>query len=80
MLKRISIRKIFVSTMALCALFLIYLIPNEPISQLDPPKQLEYVNLNIETQPIFLLTSKSYLGMAQVVVNSDSQNVEQRAR
>ena len=69
MLKKKMIRKIIISTSALFALFLIYLIPND---KLDIKQNLEYVNLDIETNNIYLLDDYNYLGKAEVVINSKS--------
>ena len=69
MLKRKMIRKIIIATSALFALFLIYLIPNE---ELDIKQNLEYVNLEVNTNNIYLLDEYSYLGKTEVAVNSVS--------
>ena len=71
MLKRKMIRKIIVATSALFALFLIYLIPNaEKDKDLIVDQNLEYVNLDVTTNSIFLLDDYNYLGKAEVVINS----------
>ena len=67
MLKKKMIRKIIISTSALFALFLIYLIPNE---NLEIKQNLEYVDYNVATNNIYLLDDYNYLGKAEVVVNS----------
>lgn len=69
MLKKKMIRKIIISTSALFALFLIYLIPNE---ELDIKQSLEYVELEVATNSIYLLDNYNYLGKAEVVVNSQT--------
>ncbi len=69
MLKKKMIRKIIISTSALFALFLIYLIPNE---KLEINQNLEYVDLEVTTNSIYLLDDYNYLGKAEVVVNSKS--------
>ncbi len=69
MLRKKMIRKIVISTSALFALFLLYLIPNE---KLDIKQNLEYVNLEVATNSIYLLDNYNYLGKAEVVVNSKS--------
>ena len=69
MLKKKMIRKIIISTSALFALFLIYLIPNK---ELEINQNLEYVDLEVNTNSIYLLDEYSYLGKAEVVVNSKS--------
>ena len=69
MLKRKMIRKIIISTSALFALFLIYLIPNQD-EKLNINQNLEYVNLEVATNTIYLLDNYNYLGKTEVVVNS----------
>ena len=69
MLKKKMIREIIISTCALFALFLIYLIPNE---KLEINQNLEYVDLEVTTNSIYLLDDYNYLGKAEVVVNSKS--------
>lgn len=71
MLKRKMIRKIIISTSALFALFLLYLIPNsDKNDELDVSQNLEYVNLEVETNSIYLLDNFNYLGKTEVVANS----------
>ena len=70
MLKRKMIRKIVIASSALFALLLIYLIPNSQDEKLDISQNLEYVNLEVETNSIYLLDNYNYLGKAEVVVNS----------
>lgn len=77
MLKKISIRKIVLSSLALFAMFLIYIIPaNE--DRLDIKEELEYVNTNIESSPIFLMDKNSYVALTSVAVTD--ANIENKAR
>ena len=77
MLKKISIRKIVLSSLALFAMFLIYIIPaNE--GRLDIKEELEYVNTNIESSPIFLMDKNSYVALTSVAVTD--ANIENKAR
>ena len=77
MLKKISIRKIVLSSLALFAMFLIYIIPaNE--NSLDIKEELEYVNTNIESSPIFLMDQNSYVALTSVALNDT--NIENKAR
>lgn len=79
MLKKMSIKKILVSTSALFALFLVYLIPkNEVITLEDVKQELEYVDKSIITENIYLEDSNSYLGRTLVAVNST--DIEARAK
>lgn len=72
MLKKKMIRKIIITTGALFALFLIYLIPNENVNDLESKQELEYINLDVKTNPIFLLNSNNYLGRCEIVINSNN--------
>lgn len=78
MLKRKMIRKIIVTTGALFALFLIYLIPNETVNDLEVDQRLEYTNIDVLTNAIFLLDNNNYLGKTNVVINS--QDTEGKVR
>lgn len=78
MLKRKIINKIIVASSALFALFLIYLIPNEEVKELEVPQNLEYINLDVNTNSIFILDDNNYLGKALVVINS--VEVEDKAK
>lgn len=71
MLKRKMIRKIIITSSALFALLLIYLIPNQE-EKLNINQSLEYVNLEVATNSIYLIDNYNYLGKAEVVVNSTS--------
>ena len=77
MLKRISIRKIILSSLALFAMFLIYIIPANDKS-LDIKEELEYVNTNVESSPIFLMDKNSYVALTNVALSSE--NVINKAR
>lgn len=77
MLKKISIRKFILSSLALFAMFLIYIIPaNE--NSLNIKEELEYVNTDIESSPIFLMDQNSYVALTSVAVNDT--NIENKAR
>ncbi|MGE5456221.1 MAG: GerMN domain-containing protein [Ignavibacteriales bacterium] len=79
MLKRMTIKKILVSTLALCALFLIYLVPKEN-NDIKYNQKLEYINDDIITGTIFLMDSNDYLGKTNVIVTSSNTDVERRAK
>ena len=77
MLKKISIRKIVLSSLALFAVFLIYIIPaNE--NTLNIKEELEYVNTDVESSSIFLMDQNSYVALTSVAVNDT--NIENKAR
>jgi len=74
MLKRKLIRKIIITTSALFALLLLYLIPNEDNDdELQINQNLEYLDLQVTTNSIYLLDNYSYLGKTEVVVNSKTK-------
>ena len=77
MLKKISIRKIILSSLALFAMFLIYIIPSNE-NNLDIKEELEYVNTEVESSPIFLMDQNSYVALTNVAVNE--ANIESKAR
>ena len=65
------------SSLALFAMFLIYIIPaNE--KTLNIKEELEYVNTNIESSPIFLMDQNSYVALTSVAVNDT--NIENKAK
>jgi len=79
MLKKKMIRKIIVATSALFALLLLYLIPNDDVdSNLEINQNLEYLELDVVTNSIYLLDNYNYLGKAEVVVNS--KTIEQKVK
>ncbi len=77
MLKKIYIRKIYLSVAALFALLLIYLIPsNTP--KLNIKEELEYVDSSVTSTPIFLMDKNSYVALTEAPVSES--NIEKRAR
>lgn len=68
-MKKKVLRKIFIASAALFALMLIYLIPDKESNSLTN-QNLEYIQKEINTLPIFLLDINSYLGKTKVVINS----------
>ncbi len=77
MLKKLSIRKIGLTTAALFALTLIYLLPSND-SKLDVTSELEYMDSKIETNPIFLMDKNNYIALTEVAVSG--QSIEDKAR
>ncbi|MCI9084450.1 MAG: GerMN domain-containing protein [Bacilli bacterium] len=71
MLKKISIRKIGLTTAALFALTLIYLLPNNK-QKLDVNSELEYVDSSVITSPIFLTDKNSYVALTEVAVSANA--------
>lgn len=74
MLKRMSIRKIAITTISLAAFLMVYLMPN---NDLKKEEHLEYVNKDIETSPVYLLNSNNYL--TRNLVATSSKTIEQKA-
>ena len=81
MLRKMSIKKIVIAASALCALFLISLIPNETNNDLvsNIKQELIYVDNEITTNDIFLMDKNNMLGLTTVIVSNDS-SIENRAR
>lgn len=71
MLKRFSVKRIFISTSALFAILLLYIIPSTDELDLtgNLNQELSYVDNEIQTHEIFLLDSYNYLARTQVVVS-----------
>ena len=74
MLKRMSIRKIAITSISLVAFLLVYLIPNK---DLKIKEHLEYINTNVETSPVYLMNSNNYLTRNLVAVSS--KTIEEKA-
>ena len=69
MLKRMYLKKILVSSIALFAFFLIYFIPNNK-NEFKISQELEYVNKEIITHDIYLLDKNNYLAKCEIAINS----------
>ncbi len=78
--KKIITKKIIVTTLALITLFLIYLIPKDDSLQNKLPQELEYVDREVMTNVIYLLDGNDYLGKTKVVINSNNQTIEKKAK
>ena len=77
MLKTISLRKISLTTIALLAITLLYLIPSNE-EKLKPIEKLEYVNSEVNMSDIFLLDKNSYVSLTKVVLTETQ--IEAKAR
>lgn len=79
MLKRFWVKRIFISTSALFAILLLYIIPSTDELDLtgNLNQELSYVDNEIKTNEIFLLDSYNYLARTQVVVSETE--VEKKA-
>ena len=80
MLKRITFKKIIVTTAVIFALLLIYLIPGVKDDELEFNQELEYVDTNITKSSIYLLDSKNNLAYTNIIVSSDKKQIEKRAK
>ncbi|MBQ9011187.1 MAG: GerMN domain-containing protein [Bacilli bacterium] len=76
MLKKLSVKKLALTTVALFAILLIYLIPGND-HKLDTISDLEYVNANVTINPIFLLDKNSYVSLSEVVLTNTQ--IEEKA-
>jgi len=65
-LKKIYMKKIITCLIALFAIFLIYMIPNNE-ETISYKEELEYVNKDIKTSTIFLLDSNNYLASTKII-------------
>lgn len=77
MLKRIYTKKLIVCAVALFAILLIYIIPNDE-EKLKISEEVNYVNKDIETSTIFLLDSNNYLASTEIVTTS--KEIEKKAK
>lgn len=66
MLKNIYTKKLIICAITLFTLFLIYIIP-EKKEKINFKEELNYVNKDIETSPIFLLDKNNYLASTKIV-------------
>lgn len=80
MIKRLISKKIIITTAVAFSLFLIYIMPKDKVGVLQDklPQDLEYVNKDVLTSPIYLLDSHNLLGRTSVVVSS--REVEVKAK
>lgn len=82
MLKRISIRKIYLTTLILGLFFLLYLIPsitnNE--KELNPKQYVEYVNKEVDAHEIFLFDSNNYVARASIILSDKAIDVTKKAK
>ena len=79
MLKRKVLQKIMVTTIALFALLLIYIIPSRQVNEtLNVEETLEYVDEQA-TSEIFLIDHNDYVARTLVAVNEEN-NIETKVR
>ena len=80
MLKKIITKKILVTTIALIALFLVYLIPKTTKFQEQLPQELEYVEMKVNTNIVYLLDCYNFLGRTEVVTNTSNRTIETKVK
>lgn len=74
MLKKFWLKKIIASTSVLFALLLLCLIPkNEQKTLKNIPQELEYVDMSINKEEMFLLDINGYLARSMVSINDGSE-------
>ena len=67
-----SIKKIFISFSALFTLLLVYLVPTDNTKEIEPVhEEIEYKEEGLSRAVVYLLDSYSYLGLTEVIVNSN---------
>ncbi len=77
MLKRIYIKKLIVCFVALFAILLLYILPNEE-EKLETKQELSYVDKDIENSSIYLLDSNNYLACTKIVTKN--KDIEGKAK
>lgn len=81
MLKRMINKKIMITTAALFALFLIYLVPKDTGYILtDVPSKVEVVNASVNTEEIYLLNHRHMLSRTKIVNNKKQNDIAARAK
>jgi len=70
MLKKIYLKKLIVCSVALFAILLIYIVPNNEENKLDTNQELSYVSKDVQTSTIYLLDSNNYLANTKIVTTS----------
>lgn len=76
MIKKIYIKKILVSSVALFAFFLIYFFPNKKTKGINIKQEIEYVNKDIITSSIYLVDSNNYLAKTEIVVDDNDIKIK----
>ena len=79
MLRKIYLKKILISSAALFALFLIYLIPTDNTKKLENiEKKIIYTDSEIETNNIYLLDSHNMVSLTNIMINNEK--TEEKAK
>lgn len=81
MLKKMINKKLAITSAALFALFLIYLVPKDSLYQMkDAPSKVSYVDAQINTEEVYLLNHHNLLGRTKIVCNKPSNDIIKRAQ
>lgn len=81
MLKKMINKKLAITSAALFALFLIYLVPKDTLYQLkDAPSKVSYVDAQVNTEEIYLLNHHNLLGRTKIVCNKPSNDITKKAK
>ncbi|MFA5602476.1 MAG: GerMN domain-containing protein [Bacilli bacterium] len=82
MLKKITIRKIGLTTLTLALFFLLCLIPdsNKDSLELNPKQYIQYVNNEVDKHEIYLLDKDSYVARTKIVLSDHSENIVKKAK
>ena len=73
MIKKMTFRKILITSIGLFAVFLIYMMPNEQ-ELLNVPYEVEYVNSDINKSEIYLLDDYNMLARTMVATDTNLEN------
>lgn len=71
MLKRMYLKKILISSLALFSFFLVYFIPNSKSNEFKYKQHLEYVDKEIKTHEIYLLDKDNYIAKTEIIIKND---------
>lgn len=81
MLKKMINKKLAITSAALFALFLIYLVPKDTLYQMkDAPSKVSYVDAQVNTEEIYLLNHHNLLGRTKIVCNKPSNDITKKAK
>ena len=78
MLKKITIKKIILSSFMLLVIALLYLLPDD-IKELDVDKEINYISIEQNKSEVYLLDKNGFVARTMIEVNSDS-NIEEEAK
>lgn len=74
MIKRMSLKKITISCLALTSVFLLYIFPTK--GKLKIKQELEYIESKTDYSNIYLLDSNNYLALTSIDINDDDIKIK----